>query len=126
MRGIRLAGIGAVVIIWTACVGTTFGQFTPPEPGSSGPPVERRPSFNPAGDMQREMTSRWPSPDNLTLGLEFALVIMVLGLLVWVGVRVYRRVSAPSDPVKAAMNDPWVRAQSARPNDLGPQAGDAP
>ncbi len=114
------------------------GPVTPPPitvQGPTGPPPGSMPDFDPdymrhnqeAWDRNvkplqtdpglppiNQAVNDWLSPSQLTTYLEIVLAVGVTVLMFWAGLQIYTRCARPSDPMKAALNDPWVQAHLAR------------
>ena len=150
----------AAVLIAAVWAATAHGQSQMPQfqytpPPSSGPsPVSNPDDYF---RQQRDFAQNWenkqkqeqqqkvqqtvwwpgggepeaPTLEHLMTWGAVALTGLVAVLLVLVGAKVFlRRWSGPADPMKAAMNDPWIRAQRAKsgalPNNPPPPGSSVP
>jgi hypothetical protein len=107
-------GIGVLAVL-LCCIGTVQAQK----------PASREPS---TGDFARQFEKDLkdaeehdPASGEILRYFKSWFILVVLAMVlvsaavaVKVGVWVFRRMSATTDPEKLAMSDPWVRAQLAR------------
>jgi hypothetical protein len=125
--------VGTLAVALALVAGTTYGQ-QPPAPPAAPPPEGKRAVFEPARPAQLSPQSQpvrvivkppdeKPAARNPTGALVlgevlsgFMIVIFSVGgvAALAVGARLYFRATRPTDPVKLALTDPWVRANLER------------